>query len=161
MVAIIASLAGCRTMYSGWESDVDGVLWRQTAEMEDRIWSELVDLQSADDVEKLSAQPWDGVSDPSRLGIEEGAAVVYDVSVEGNAVVLSVFIASGPRPNRPTDDGDAYTGPSEIFTCFGYKGLMGVADDGDGRIIYTECPAELVALVPADAAFATDDVFDG
>lgn len=189
--ALIAALCGClpvdsgcesdvdRTVYCGWESDIDGVLWRQVAAHEDPLWTRLGQPRSVETyLDDTEGTVWDGVTDPSELGVARGAVLFYDVDRSGSRYEFGVFISSGPRPDVLTDEGDPYRGPSQVFTCFTVIAdivplpqierdrddwrdgidLQAVAVDRD---VDVECPSELVAEMPPDAAFAFDDVFDG
>jgi hypothetical protein len=164
LAAAVTALAGCRTEYRDSNSDIDDTLWRQVAAIEDPLWGEILGLRSAQDVSGLNAGHWDGAGDASGLHLEDGGAVLYDVGVDGSHLELSVFISSGPwHRDALTEPGFVYSGPSQVFTCFGFRGLIvstGETWDWD-RDIYESCPDELVAVMPDDAAFATDNVFDG
>ena len=163
LVTIAAALAGCRTTYTGYESDIDGVLWRQVAMREDFFWRMVHDARSEDLlIHDTRATVWDGASDAADLGIADSAVIIWDLEHTDHRYDFKLFISSGPRPDRPTDFGEVYRGPSEVFTCFGVTATFadGVFPEVE-RDVEVTCPEELIAQMPADAAFATDDVFDG
>ena len=109
---------------------------------------------------ELGGDRWDG-SVSTLPDLSDGAIVLYDVSLTASDADFSVFISSGPRPDVPTDAGDDYAGPSQVYTCYGIAADFGSADLAVDRTIYAECPPELVNLLPKDSAFASGDVFDG
>lgn len=184
-VAVASVLVACsgRTEYHGMD-DVDGVLWRQMAAFEDPLSSQLwpygpmveiighppAEVRPASIHEYLAnidAHWWDGTSEVDPAWVASGGVVAYDVQEKPSAVSMSIFIGSGPRPAAaPADDRGSYSGPSELFTCFGFVAgfdRTGFIDQMSERVTYSfsECPPELVAAVSADAAFASIEVFDG
>jgi len=166
-VAVVAvSLSGCRTEYHGYYADIDGVLWRQVAGFKDPLSQGLyrpstVELMQY--LDELGGTRWDGTaSSLADLQLEEGGVVLYDISSTDSVADVSFFIASGPRPDVPSEEGFTYTGPSQVFTCYGIEAHF----DGEdphfaSRKVFEECPSALVALLPEDAAFASAEVFDG
>jgi hypothetical protein len=154
------SLSGCSPVeYHGYDSGLDGVLWRQIASFEDPMnFYNPSTPEPLTYLAELGGVRWDGRA--SRLpDLSEGAIVLYDVSTTKSVALFSVFISSGPRANVPTDAGHEYAGPSQVYTCYGITADLGVAVVD--RAIFTECPTALVNELPEDAAFASDDVFDG
>ncbi|TFB59979.1 hypothetical protein [Cryobacterium sp. Sr3] len=88
--------------------------------------------------------------------------VLYDISSTDSAAEVSVFIASGPRPDVLTDDGQHYNGPSQVFTCYRVEAAFSSgAAPSVGRVTFDDCPAARVELMPEGAAFASGEVFDG
>jgi hypothetical protein len=168
MVMLPLVLTGCRTEYHGYDSGIDGVLWRQVASFEDPLsWSlyrpAVDDNEPSAYVDAIEGLRWDG-SDASAAGLDlrEGGVVIYDTSVTDSTAELSVFIASGPRPDRVTDKGLNYVGPSTVFTCYGVTAQFEpMALPSVDRAIFVDCPPALVRLLPEDAAFASGEVFDG
>lgn len=160
--AIALLVAGCGpTEYHGYESGIDGVLWRQVAAFEDPLSFELLQPQVNEPdlyLAALSGSRWDGnTSSAAELDLDTGGIVLYDISSTPSSTDVSIFIASGPR--SPTDDG---AGPSEVYTC--YRVEAAFSDDPmptAGRVLLDSCPDPLVALLAEDAAFASGEVFDG
>lgn len=169
-VVVVAGLAlaltGCQTEYRGHGSEIDGTLWRQIASFEDPLSRSLYQPSVNDPVDYLDLLPgkrWSGsVAETFDLDLREGGVVLYDMSSSDSVAELSVFIASGPRPDIPTDGGRDYTGPSQVFTCYQVEAAFstGVAASV-GRVTFDGCPAVLVELLPDGAAFASGEVFDG
>ncbi|ROP44408.1 MULTISPECIES: hypothetical protein [unclassified Rathayibacter] len=162
-VGAIAFLAsGCGpTEYRGYDSGIDGVLWRQIAAFEDPLSRELFSPRVNEPEPYLAAlngTRWDGeASTAAELDLDAGGVVLYDLSSTPTSATASVFIASGPR--SPADDS---TGPSEVYTCYRIE----IAFSGDpmpsaGRVLLDGCPEPLVSLLAEDAAFASGEVFDG
>lgn len=168
IAALPLVLTGCRTEYHGHDSEIDGVLWRQIAFIEDPLSRSLY-RPALDDNEPLAYMNaieglrWDGSEDSAAgLDLRKGGVVLYETSWTDTAAELSVFIASGPRPDVATDEGRAYTGPSTVFTCYGIKtDFQPRSLPSVDRIIFDDCPSALVKLLPEDAAFASGEVFDG
>jgi len=163
---IALSLTGCQTEYRGHDSGIDGTLWRQIASFEDPLSRSLYQPSVNDPVDYLDSLPgerWSGsVASTFDLDLREGGVVLYDISSSDSAAELSVFIASGPRPEVPTDGGRDYNGPSQVFTCYQVEAAfsLGVAASV-GRVTFDDCPAALVELMPDGAVFASGEVFDG
>jgi hypothetical protein len=158
-------LTGCATEYRGPSSGIDGVLWRQVASIEDPLVAEIYQPSTQEPEAYLDAlgQPvWDGrdASVPD-LGLGDGGGVLYDVEAGASAVGFSVFIASGPRADEPTDSGGRYGGPGEVFTCYRYEVEFGAPSPAAGRTVLDDCPPVLVDELADDAAFASAEVFDG
>lgn len=62
----------------------------------------------------------------------------------------------------PRDDGAAYNGPSQVYTCYAVETEYDTSTTPSAnRVILDECPQPLVELLPKDAAFASGEVFDG
>lgn len=161
VTAIAFLVSGCGpTEYRGYDSDIDGVLWRQIAAFEDPLSLELYQPlvnEPEPYLAALSGTRWDGeASTAAELDIDAGGVVLYDLSSTPTSANASVFIASGPR--SPADD----RGPSEVYTCYRIE----TAFNGDpmpsaGRVLLDICPEPLVSLLAEDAAFASGEVFDG
>lgn len=159
---LAVALTACSPIeYHGFDSGIDGVLWRQINHYEGSMRdgdSYAYDAPSF--LESLRGLRWDR-ADAIPPNVQGGGVVFYDLQQSGSAAQLSVFISSGPRPDAPTDEGRPYGGPSQVYTCYG------IAVDGwrvvltYDREIFTECPAVLVEQLPEDAAFASGEVFDG
>lgn len=165
--ATLLCLTSCRTEYHGMYSGIDGVLWRQIAAFEDPLSRDLFRPDTADPAEYLEGLPgsrWDG-SNSSAAGLEigqQGGVVLYAASSTRATAAVSVFIASGDRPDVPTDDGTTYGGPSAIFTCYRIRARFDeFSAPSVTRILLERCPRALVARLPPDAAFASAEVFDG
>jgi len=145
------------------DPDIDGHLWRQVAALEDPLWTEIYDTSAIEPeayVRSLGGKHWDGITDAANLAVDDGTVIIHDVTLLDDSAEFSVFISSGPRPNVATDDGDVYEGPSQVYTCF--RVHVTAASDADPRLLDDEdCPKELLATMPRDAAFAEDSVFDG
>ncbi|RFA09094.1 hypothetical protein B7R54_07540 [Subtercola boreus] len=95
-------------------------------------------------------------------GIDGGGAILYDVNSVGRMASFSIFIASGPRPNTAADDGHAYRGPSEVYTCYAIAVDFGSElPPSTDRTVFTGCPPTLVSQLADDAVFASAEVFDG
>jgi hypothetical protein len=179
-----ASVVGCATEYHGYDSGIDGVLWRQIAAFEDPLLAsiyeplhETVGIPNTTDPEShpaavdtpaeylagIDKPRWDGTARSlPQLEIEKGGVILYDVASRDSTAMFSLFIASGPRPNVPTDEGRDYSGPSEVYTCYSIKVDFGMtATRVPDRTAFTECPSELVGLLAEDAAFASAEVFEG
>ena len=156
------SLSGCSSVeYHGYDSGIDGTLWRQIAGFEDPMnFYQLSTREPMTYVAELGGDRWDG-SASTLPDLSEGAVVLYDVSTTESVAALSVFISSGPRPEVPTDTGNDYAGPSQVYTCYGLTADLGAAIRTVDRSVFTECPTALVSLLPEDATFASGDVFDG
>lgn len=166
VVAVAGTVTSCATEYHGYNSGIDGVLWRQVASFEDplsaRLYAPGMD-GSAAYLETLDAQRWDGRG-PSTvdLDVESGGIILYDISSTPRSAEVSVFIASGPRPAVPRDDGGAYSGPSQVYTCYAVEvSFASSVAPSASRVTLDECPQPLVELLPEDAAFASGEVFDG
>lgn len=166
LAALPIVLTGCRAEYHGHDSGIDGVLWRQIASFEDPLSRSLYQPsvnEPADYLDTIGGLRWNG-SEASADGLDlrKGGVVLYDVSSTDSAAELSVFIASGPRPDVVTDERRKYTGPSTVFTCYGIETqFQPGAEPSADRIIFDDCPPALVELLPGDAAFASGEVFDG
>ena len=160
--ATALALTGCGpTEYRGYESGIDGVLWRQIASFREPLSFELYqprvnepDLYLA----ALSGTRWDGrASTATEIDLDAGGVVLYDLSSTPSSAEVSVFIASGPR--SPVDDGAS---PSEVYTCYRIETeFVGDPMPSAGRVLLDSCPEPLVSLLPEDAAFASGEVFDG
>ncbi|WP_146080912.1 hypothetical protein [Rathayibacter sp. AY1C2] len=160
--AIAFLVSGCGpTEYRGYDSGIDGVLWRQIAAFEDPLSRELFSPrvnESAPYLAALNGTQWNGeASTAAELDLDAGGGVLYDLSSTPTLANASVFIASGPR--SPADDS---AGPSEVYTCYRVE----TAFNGDpmpsaGRVLLDSCPEPLVSLLAEDAAFASGEVFDG
>lgn len=163
---IALSLTGCRTEYRGYDSGIDGTLWRQIASFEDPLNRSLYQPSVNEPVgylDSLQGERWNGsVASASNLELREGGVVLYDFSSTDSAAEVSVFIASGPRPDVPTDDGQHYDGPSQVFTCYRMEAAFSTGVmPSVGRVTFDDCPAALVELMPEGAVFASGEVFDG
>lgn len=156
------TLSGCGPVeYSGHDSGIDGVLWRQIASFEDPMeFSDTSPQDPSTYVSGLGGDRWDG-SATSLPDLSTGAIVLYDVETTASRATFSVFISSGPRPDVPTDDGRDYVGPSQVYTCYERERDFNPEAQRSNRTVFTDCPAALVNLLPEDAAFASADVFDG
>jgi hypothetical protein len=166
LTVVVLLLAGCQTSYDGYDSGIDGVLWRQIAFFEDPLSLTLFQPsvhEPVDYLEALEGARWDGtVSSAAEIDLDEGGIVLYDISSTDSTAALSVFISSGPRPAVPTDEGRNYNGPSAVYTCYEIKAqFKSDAVPVASRKILDGCPEALVDLVPKDAAFASGEVFDG
>lgn len=160
------ALAGCSTEYHGYDSSIDGVLWRQVASFEDplsrSIYAPLVNEPTAY-LDSVDSALWDrAAASVADLGVEDGGVVLYDISSTESTAEFSVFISSGPRSDDSADEVLYYNGPSSVFTCYGitarfYPEATPLVD----RVIFAECPAALVKAAPLDAAFSSGEVFDG
>jgi hypothetical protein len=161
-------LTGCRTEYHGYDSGIDGVLWRQVTSFEDPLSRSLYrptvdDNEPSAYLNALEGVRWDG-SEASAAGLDlrEGGVAIFDVSSTNSSAELSVFIASGQRPDVATEEGLNYVGPSMVFTCYGVTAQFEpMALPAVDRTIFDDCPPALVRLLPEDAAFASAEVFDG
>ena len=166
VAGIALLLTGCQTEYRGPDSGIDGTLWRQITSFEDPLSRSLFQPSVNGPVDYLDSLPgerWSGsVASTFDLDLREGGVVLYDISSSDSAAELSVFIASGPRPDVPTDGGRDYNGPSQVFTCYQVEADFspGVAASV-GRVTFDDCPAALVELMPDGAVFASGEVFDG
>ncbi|MBO0982706.1 hypothetical protein [Rathayibacter sp. SD072] len=155
-------LTGCGpTEYHGYESGIDGVLWRQIASFEDPLSFELYQPRVNEPepyLAALSGTRWDGrASSVADIDLDAGGVVLYDLSSTPSSAEVSVFIASGPR--SPIDDGAS---PSEVYTCYRIETeFVGDPMPSAGRVLLDSCPEPLVSLLPEDAAFASGEVFDG
>lgn len=162
LVVGAVSFSGCNPIeYHEPTSGIDGVLWRQIATFEDPMtFYESSTRVPATYLSELGGDRWTGsVSTLPDLSI--GGIVLYEVSTSASNAEFSVFISSGPRPDVQTDAGQVYSGPSQVYTCYGIATDLSSANVIVERTIFTECPVALVNLLPADAAFASGDVFDG
>jgi len=169
LCAVVAGtvFTGCAAIeYHGYPSGMDGVLWRQVASFEDPLSRSIYRPSTDGPTAYLDAIPgarWDG--DPSsaaEFAMDQGGIVLYNISSTEGSARVSVFIASGPRPTVPTDDGHAYNGPSQVFTCYDVRvDFRSQPMPSAEREILTECPRPLVDVLPEDAAFASGEVFDG
>lgn len=160
------ALTGCHTEYRGYDSGIDGTLARQIASFEDPLSRSLYQPSVHEPIgylASLQGQRWSGSAAATLdLDLREGGVVLYDISSSDSAAELSVFIASGPRPEVPTDGGQEYTGPSQVFTCYQVEATFS-PDMGSsvGRVTFEDCPTALAKLMPDDAVFASGEVFDG
>ncbi|MBC7763810.1 MAG: hypothetical protein H7201_18880 [Candidatus Saccharibacteria bacterium] len=165
-VVIALSITGCVTEYHGYDSGIDGTLWRQIAAFEDPLSRSLFQ-PSVDEPDaylgSLPGQLWTGsVASAADIDLREGGVVLYERTATDSTAALSVFIASGPRPDVPTDRGGRYNGPSQVFTCYQVEAFFSAeAAPSIGRVTVDDCPLALVDLLPKDAAFASGEVFDG
>ena len=102
---LVVSLAACSTEYHGYDSDIDGVLWRQVASFEDPFSLGIYQSQEENPTALIASLPgtkWDGtLKSAERLDITEGGVVVYDESSSRDRADLSVFISSGPAQIKP------------------------------------------------------------
>ncbi len=162
LVVGAVSFSGCSPIeYHGFDSGIDGVLWRQIASFEDAMtFYESSTRVPTTYLSELGGDRWNG-SVSTLPDLSDGGIVLYDVSTSASSAGFSVFISSGPRPDVPTDSGHVYRGPSQVYTCYGIAADLGSASVVVERTIFTECPAALVNRLPEDAAFASGDVFDG
>ncbi|KQX07738.1 hypothetical protein ASC59_08400 [Leifsonia sp. Root1293] len=141
-------------------------MWRQIASYEDPLSSSLFYPSVYEPIsylKSLRGERWGGsTQSASELHLKEGGVVLYDLTSTYNTAGLSVFKASGPRPDVPTDWGRNYDGPSQVFTCYRMEAEFSAgAMPSVGRTTFDHCPPALVELMPADAAFASGEVFDG
>lgn len=166
-LAAAVALSGCRP--SANDRVIDGVLWRQVASFEDPLSRQLYDPLGQDPLANdpatylavLGGARWDGTdSSAEDLSLGRGGVVLYDLSSTMSVAELSVFVASGPRADVPTDDGRPYFGPSAVFTCYGVRAEFG-AELAVQQTDFDECPAALVARLPGDATFVVGRAFDG
>jgi hypothetical protein len=154
LVTAGACLTGCGPAFDS-PSGMDSVLWNQVAAREDPFWHELL---QAEDVESYVA----GLAGPSGRDASDGILAVTDVRSDGALLSFSVFISSGERRSAPSDNGNPYTGPGQIYTCFGVRAdLSDPASLAIERDLDAGCPDYLVRAMPSDAVFVPDDVFDG
>lgn len=166
VAGIALALTGCQTEYRGHDSGIDGTLWRQIASFEDPLSRSLYRPSVNGPVSYLDSLPgerWSGSgSSTFDLDLREGGVVLYDISSSDSSVELSVFIASGPRPDVPTDGGREHNGPTHVFTCYQVEAAFtpGVAATVR-RVTFDDCPAALVEMMPDAAVFASGEVFDG
>ena len=160
--AIAILVAGCGpTEYRGYDSDIDGVLWRQIAAFEDPLSFQLFQPRVNEPEAYLAALTgtrWDGETPTAaELDLDAGGVVLYDLSSTPTSANASVFIASGAR--SPADDS---AGPSEVYTCYRIEtAFIGDPMPSAGRVLLDSCPEPLVSLLAEDAAFASGEVFDG
>jgi hypothetical protein len=162
LLVAVGLLSGCSPIeYHGCDSGIDGTLARQIASFEDPMdFHESSSREPLTYLAELGGDRWDGTAS-TLPDLSEGAIVLYDVSAAESVAEFSVFISSGPRPDVPTDDGHDYSGPSQVYTCYGITTDLGAEMLTVDRAIFTECPTALVNELPEDAAFASGDVFDG
>lgn len=164
VVVVALSSSGCRTEYRGYDSGIDGVLARQVASFEDPLSRDLYGSHASSPGPYLAALDgarWSGsAASAAELGLARGGVVLYDEASAESAAEVSVFIASGPRPDVPTDAGGPYYGPSTVYTCYRVRAEFG-QETTEERTEFDACPAALVKQLPADAAFASGEVFDG
>jgi hypothetical protein len=164
LVTLTTALAGCRTEYRGPDSGIDGVLWRQVAAMKDPFMTALLHSTATDPrefIDSLPGERWDGSSDPSNL-VDEGVLIVYHITTGSDRAALSVLIWSGPRPDVPTDAGDAYVGPGSVYTCFDATARFDETLAAEvERLDDAECASDLVDALPDDSAHADITVFSG
>lgn len=168
MAMVPLVLTGCRTEYHGYNSEIDGVLWKQVASFGDPLSRSLYQPTVDDDepsayLDALEGVRWDGSeASAAGLNLREGGVAIYDVSSTDSTAELSVLIASGPRPDVATDEGLDHVGPSTVFTSYGITAQFEpMALPAADQIIFDDCPPALVGLLPDDAAFASGEVFDG
>lgn len=170
LVAAVAlvMLTGCRTEYHGSQSGVDGVFWRQIDAVKQPLFADFAYLNphvaEQTFVDEMTAAEWDGHSDPAALDVKAGRLVTYNLTQTVSRMTFGVLISSGPRPDVPTDSGQTYSGPSQIYTCFGYTAKFNHGAVSIDRVqVYdsSKCPPKLVKQLPDDAAFADLHVFDG
>jgi hypothetical protein len=163
----MATLTACATEYHGYDSGIDGVLWRQIAKFEDPLSVALYEPsvnEPAAFLDALEGARWDGTAAAAAaLDVTDGGGIVlYDISSSESSVSASVFIASGLRFGVPVDDTGTYTGPSEVYTCYDVDTEFSPTEaPSTYREILEECPEPLVELLADDAAFASGEVFDG
>ncbi|WP_146086945.1 MULTISPECIES: hypothetical protein [unclassified Rathayibacter] len=183
VMASITSLSACATEYHGHDSGIDGRLWRQMAAVEDplstsvhRSLDETIGILHGLNPEAypppledpsaylsgIDVPRWNGEAesvDPSVL--EDGGVVLYDEDVTDGEARFSLFLASGPIPGEE-DEGGWFSGPSEVYTCYGLVvDFRAHTPPGPERTAFEDCPADLVAVLRSDAAFASAEVFDG
>ena len=164
-VAVVVALTGCRTEYRGPDADIDGVLWRQVASVEDPFNIVVIHALTPSATEffaQLPAERWDPSSD-SVPDLSEPVAVVYDLESTADSATLSVFFSSGRRSDAPAD---GYFGPDSVFSCASWRVEFGPyaverADRGSLGQSWEDCPAELIDAMPGNVAFAEPAVFDG
>jgi hypothetical protein len=166
IAGIALSLTGCHTEYHGADSGIDGTLWRQISAFEDPLSLSLYQSSAAQPVaylESLQGERWSGsVASASNLDMAKGGVVLYDISSTESSAELSVFIASGPRPDILTDEGRDYNGPVQVFTCYRVEANFSPGVETSAYpVLFDGCPATLVELLPEGAAFASGEVFDG
>ncbi|SJN28420.1 hypothetical protein FM104_06035 [Microbacterium esteraromaticum] len=156
------TLSGCGPVeYHGYDSGIDGVLWRQIVSFEDPMnFFESSTQDPSTYVSELGGDRWDG-STGTLPDLTAGGLVFYDLTTTASDAEFSVFISSGPRPDVPTDAGHHYVGPSQVYTCYGITAGLRSPRPMINRTLFSDCPAALVNLLPDDAAFASRDVFDG
>jgi hypothetical protein len=178
-------MTGCAaTEYHGHDSGIDGELWRRVASFEDplltavyaplddtithrhRIAPDLYPPPEDDPavyLARIDAPHWDGAKNAiSSLGLDDGGAILYDVTTTASTTRFSVFITSGPRSQGPTDEGRPYSGPGEVYTCYSYVIRFSSGETADSeRTVFDECPLALVSTLADDAVFASAEVFDG
>jgi hypothetical protein len=149
VAGIALALTGCRTEYRGHDSGIDGTLWRLIASFEDPLSRSLYQPpvnETVNYLDSLQGERWSGSVASTfdlDLDLREGGMVLYDISSSECVAEFSVCIASGPRPDVPTDGGRDYNGPSQVFTCYQVEAAFspGVAASV-GRVTLAEDPAE-------------------
>jgi hypothetical protein len=162
LIVAAGSLSGCSAIeYHGYDSGIDGTLWRQIAAFEDPVnFYDMSMREPLTYLAELGVTQWDG-STSTVPDLSEGTILLYDVSTTEITADFSVFISSGHRPSVQTDDGHDYVGRSEVYTCYGLHANFSTTMPTVERTISTTCSAVLVKKLPSDAAFASGDVFDG
>jgi len=166
MVAVALTLTGCATEYHGFDSGIDGVIWRQIDLLESQLSVEIFEPSTfgpADYLASLPGSRWDGsISSARSLDLDRGGVVLYKMATTVRSAKVSVFITSGPRPNVPTDEGGRYDGPGTVYTCYGFRtDFVSGQQSRTSRTIYSKCPHALTDQLPEDAVFASGEVFDG
>jgi hypothetical protein len=164
--AVLVSATACTTEYHGYDSGIDGVLWRQIAGFEDPLSRQLFLPEANEPLEylqQLGGEAWDGHSSTaSKLEVETGGVVLFGARALASSARVAIFIASGPRTPDALDDVKGYAGPSEVYTCYEITARFDAAlAPSVTRQAFEQCPAPLVDLLASDAAFASAEVFDG
>jgi hypothetical protein len=166
LMGAAVSLVGCETEYHGPYSGIDSTLWRQVAYFEDPLSRNLYHPAADEPIgylDALQGQRWDGSpKSASNLQLRNGGVVLFEDSATATSAALSIFIASGPRPNFVSDTGGDYQGPSQVFTCYRVEATFFSGEEPYvEEVNVDDCPNALVEMLPDDAAFASADVFDG
>ncbi len=155
-----------RHQYQNPYPEVDGVLWRQVASVEDPLDASLyrTDAPSIPAyVDALNGVRWDGTPDGAdAIDLSHPTLVVHDVEETPETVSFRVFISSGTRV-APSGEGFRWPGePEAFFTCYDVEvSFPSSGAPSVGRDRNVPCPAPLTDRMPSGAVYMKPSTFDG
>ncbi len=154
-----------RHQYQNPYTEVDGVLWRQVASVEDpfdaALHSNGASISTV--VDALRELRWDGTSrGADAIDLSQPTLLVHDVEESTDTVDMSVFISSGARVG-PSDDGFRWPWePDAFFTCYDVEvSMLASATPRVTRWRNGPCPDLLVERLPSGAVYMLPSTFDG
>lgn len=146
--------------------DVDGVLWRQVASVEDpfdrALYSPTAGSVTAL-LDALEGDRWDGSPEGAdALDFSRPTLVVHDIEQDTDAVAFRVFLSSGERPGPPGQRARLPWESSAYFTCYGVTvTFTGSSPPSVAGADERACPSLLVSRMPSDSVYMVPSTFSG